>query len=106
MDDGSTKHYYSKVEEIELERTKTKIQKLIQEGFDDEILSKEEFNAMLADDIDAPKFYCIFEVHKRHESMTAPPPRPIVGCSGSITENIGAYQRYSKRASFLSSRHP
>ena len=38
LDDGATKKYYSKVEEIESERTKAKIRKAVQEGFDDEIL--------------------------------------------------------------------
>ena len=78
LDDGATKKYFSKVEELDLERTKTKIRKVVQEVIDDEILSKEEFNAMLADDKDAAKFYCTFKVHKRHEPMTAPPTRPIV----------------------------
>ena len=94
LDGGATKKYYSQVEEIELERAKLKIRKLVEEGFEDEILSKEEFSAMVADDKDAAKFYCNFKVHKRHEPMTAPPPRPIVSCSGSTTENIGAYVDY------------
>ena len=46
---------------------------------------------MLADDKDAAKFYCTFKVHKDHEPMTAPPPRPIVSGSGSATENIAAF---------------
>ena len=32
-----------------------------------------------------------FKVHKPHESMTAPPPRPIVSGSGFIKEKIGVY---------------
>ena len=46
---------------------------------------------MIADDKDAAKFYCNFKVHKEHEPMTAPPPRPIVSGSGSVTENIAAF---------------
>ena len=49
---------------------------------------------MLSDDKDAAKFYCTFKVHKSHEPMTAPPPRPIVSGSGSVTENIAAYVQY------------
>ena len=75
--DGETKQYYLKVNDIELEMSKTKIRNLVQEGLDNEILSKEEYDAMLADDKDAAKFYCTFKVHKNHEPMTAPPPRPI-----------------------------
>ena len=40
------------------------------------------------------KFYMTFKVHKPHQPMTAPPPRPIICGSGSITENIGAYVEY------------
>jgi hypothetical protein len=45
----------------------------------------------LADDKDAAKFYCTFKVHKKHEPMTAPPPRPTVSGPGSATENIAAF---------------
>ena len=91
MGDGEIKQYYLRVNDIELERTKTKIRNVVQEGLDKEILSKEEYDAMLADDKDAAKFYCTFKVHKDHEPMTAPPPRPIVSGSGSTTENIAAF---------------
>ena len=91
MSDGETKPYYIRVNEIELDRTKSMIRSIVQEGLDDRILSKEEYEAMIADDKDAAKFYCTFKVHKKHEPMTAPPPRPIVSGSGSVTENIAAY---------------
>ena len=91
MGDGEIKQYYLRVNDIELERTKTKIRNVVQEGLDKEILSKEEYDAMLADDKDAAKLYCTFKVHKDHEPMTAPPPRPIVSGSGSTTENIAAF---------------
>ena len=52
------------------------------------ILSKEESDAMIADDKDAAKFYCTFKVHKKHEPMTAPPPRPIVSGSGSVPKTL------------------
>ena len=91
MDDGVSKQYYSRVDEMELERTKSKIRHLVQEGIENDILSKEESDAMVADEKDAAKFYCTFKVHKKHEPMTAPPPRPIVSGSGSVTENIAAF---------------
>jgi hypothetical protein len=92
-DEGSKK-YYSMVEKIELEKSKSEIRNLVQEGFDTDILSKEEYNAMLSDDKEAAKFYCTFKVHKSHEPMTAPPPRPIVSGSGSVTENIAKFVDY------------
>ena len=90
MDNGEPKQYYLKVDEMELERTKSKIRNIVQEGLDNKILSKEEYEA-IADDKDAAKFYCNFKVHKDHEPMTAPPPRPIVSGSGSVTENVAAF---------------
>ena len=78
MDDGVKKQYYSRVDAIELERTKSEIRHLVYEGIENDILTKEESDAMIADDKDAAKFYCTFKVHKKHEPMTAPPPRPIV----------------------------
>ena len=79
------------VDNIELEKTKSKIRNIVQEGLENDILSKEEHDAMIADDREAAKFYCTFKVHKKHEPMTAPPPRPIVSGSGSVTENIAAF---------------
>ena len=92
--DEGTKKYYSRVEKIELERSKSKIRNLVQEGLDNEILNQEEYNAMLSDEKEAAKFYCTFKVHKKHEPMTAPPPRPIVSDSGSVTENISGFVDY------------
>ena len=91
---GDTKQCYLRVDDIELERTKSKIKSVVKEGLDNQILSKEEYDAMLSDDKDAAKFYCTFKVHKNHKPMTAPPPRPIVSGSGSVTENIAAYVQY------------
>ena len=41
MEDGVSKKYYSRVEEIELERTKFKIRNLIEEGCENDILAEE-----------------------------------------------------------------
>ena len=49
---------------------------------------------MISNDKEAAKFYCTFKVHKPHEPMTAPPPRPIVSGSGSVTGNIAAYVQH------------
>ena len=37
------------------------------------------------------KFYEIFKVHKSHTPGKAPPERPIISASGSITENIALF---------------
>ena len=58
------------------------------------MINEEEYNAMISDDKEAAKFYCTFKVHKPHEPMTAPPPRPIISGSGSATENIAAFVDY------------
>jgi non-homologous end joining protein Ku len=39
MEDGVSKKYYSRVEEIELERTKLKIRNLLDEGLENDILA-------------------------------------------------------------------
>ena len=46
---------------------------------------------MVADDKDPGRFYCTFKVHKPHEHGKAPPERPIISGSGSITEGIATY---------------
>ena len=94
MEDKTSKKYYTLVEDIELERTKFKIRNLIEEGLEKEILAEDEYSAMKPDDKDAAKFYCTFKVHKDHAPMTAPPVRPIVSSSGSVTENTAAYVEY------------
>ena len=58
------------------------------------MISKGEYEAMISDDKEAAKFYCTFKVHKKHEPMKAPSPRPIVSGSASVTENIAAYVQY------------
>ena len=81
--------YYRRVEDMQLQRVKIKIKLLLDEGLRDNIITYDEFKAMNPDDLDAAKFYCNFKVHKEHTPMTAPPPRPIISGSNSITRNIG-----------------
>ena len=59
--------------------------------FDDNIISKSEFEAMKPDDKVVGRFYCNFKVHKSHSNNDIPPVRPIVSQSGSICENIAAF---------------
>ena len=65
--------------------------KIWKEGLDSKILTKEEFSAMVPMNMNIAKFYAIFKVHKPHQENSAPPLRPIVSGSGSITENWGIY---------------
>ena len=81
--------YYSQETDISVEHSKTKIDKILQEGLDNDIISKEEYIAMTPKDKGAARFYINFKVHKAHNNI--PPPRPIKSGSGSITENIGKY---------------
>ena len=86
--------YYIKVGDAVLKEAKDKISSLVREAYDNEILSKDEFRAMMP--IEEQKtilgrFYCTFKVHKKYEHGRAPPPRGIVSCSGTLTENIAIY---------------
>ena len=83
--------YYQKVDNLELERAKNKIKHVLEEALNNKIITDEEFNAMDPEDKTTSKFYCNFKIHKQHAPMTAPPPRPIISGSGSITENLGVF---------------
>ena len=82
---------------------------LIEEGFDNEIISKDEYSAMDPTNMGPAKFYELFKVHKSHTPGVAPPERPIISASGSITENCTFCgkpdKRSSKQAFHLPARH-
>ena len=86
-----SKPYYMKVEQDMLETAKYKIKKVLEEGFDNEILSKEEFEVMDPFTKRPGTFYATFKVHKTHHEPELPPLWPIVSASGSITENIALF---------------
>jgi len=83
--------FYTKIEPSEIVIAKQSISNLLQEIFDNGVLSKSDFEAMLPEEKHAGKFYCTFKVHKEHEHGTTPPPRPIISGKGSFTENIGKF---------------
>ena len=83
--DGNQKSYYKKVTETALEIAKDKILKLLQSGFDNEIISKQEYEAMCPESKTPSKFYCNFKIHKPYTHI--PPVRAIISGSGSILEN-------------------
>ena len=88
---SSGQSYYSIVNVLEVEKTKTKITETIKEAYEENIISKSEFEAMKPDDKVVGRFYCNFKVHKAHKNNELPPERPIVSQSGSICENIAAF---------------
>ena len=94
FEDGTTKKYYKKVSETDLEHAKNKLQIIIDEGYDNEILSKEEYQAMCPEGKKPGKFYCNFKVHKEHEHGKAPPVRPICSGCGSVLENPSAFVQH------------
>ena len=82
---GKKKPYYRKVSEAQFEEAKLKLLKLLQSGFDNEILTKQEFSAMCRESKSTSMFYCNFKIHKEYEHI--PPVRAIISGSGSILEN-------------------
>ena len=89
--DGTYSNYYEKIGEDSLTQAKEKITNLIEEGFDNRYISKEEFEALDPSDKGASRFYQIFKVHKNHSFGTIPPSRPIISGNNSITENMSRY---------------
>ena len=87
-----------------MEEAKEKISNLIEEGFDNEYISKDEFEAMQPWEKGPAKFYQLFKVHKPHEPGKAPPERPIISGSGSVTENLSLFvDNFIKD---ISTKHP
>ena len=87
-------NYYKKVDESVLKEAKVKITDIVKEAYDNDIISHEEYSAMVpkVDETPVPgRFYCTFKVHKKYELGKAPPPRGIVSCSGTMMENIAIY---------------
>ena len=80
--------YYKAVDEFALDIARNKIKGVIEEAFENKIITKEEFSAMSPDDKGAAKFYCNLKVHKQKDHKELPPVRPIISGSGSVTENI------------------
>ena len=86
--------YYSQVDGLEVERTKTKIETILKDAIQNSIKTKDEYEGMIANDKEPGRFYCNFKIHKQHETNKAPPERPIISGSGSITEGIGEYVNF------------
>ena len=92
--DGNHTKYYSQVSSKDVDVAKFKISKLIEEGLDNDFITKSDYEAMNPIAKNVGRFYCNFKIHQPHEENTAPPVRPIVSGSGSITENIGKFVQH------------
>ena len=91
-------NYYKKVSETAIKKAKGKKTDIVKEGLNNEILSREEYTAMLpAEDVVAGRFYGTFKEHKQYEQGKAPPLRGIVSCSGTFMENIAIYVEHYLR---------
>ena len=79
--------YYVKADTKTLREARDKMENIVKEGFDNEILNKEEYTAMLPGEDEKPgRFYATFKVHKDYTDGTAPPERAIVSGSGTFRE--------------------
>ena len=85
------KPYNSQVNDLELERARIKIQRVLEDALKNEIISKPEFDGMSAEERMPGRIYCNFKVHKKHEHMKLPPVRSITSGSDSLTEVIASY---------------
>ena len=83
--------YYIKVNKSIITETNKEIKILIEEAYDNNIITKDEYEAINPEDKGPGKFYCNFKVHKDHTEGQPPPVRPIVSCCGSITENASLF---------------
>ena len=102
--DGTFKNRYELVDVLQIEKAKTEIKKLIDEGLNNDIITQEEYDAMDPEDKDVARVYCNFKVHKSYEPKTAPPPRAIISGSGSITENASLFVQHHIKD--ISTTHP
>ena len=85
-------------------KVNTKIKTIVEEGFDNDILEKAEYDVLKQDNVKPGKFYCTFKVHKEYNENGIPPVRPIISGSGSLTENIGIFVDHHLKN--LSNKHP
>ena len=80
--------------EHDLEAAKAKITIILDEGINNDILTKAEYHAMCPDGKGPRRFYSNLKVHKEHVHGEVPSVRPIISGNNSILENPGAYVEY------------
>ena len=102
LENGNEVSFYSEVQPEMIEEVKEKVINILQEALDNEIISKDEHDAMNPTATSAGKFYMNFKVHKPHDKI--PPERPIVSSYDSVTKNIGKFVEYHLQE--VSTAHP
>ena len=108
--DGSETPYYRKEEAEALDEAKAEILDVLKAALKNNEITREEFEAMDPSDKCAGKFYALFKVHKLLDPVRAaqlgraPPERPIISGSGSITENLSLFVDHHIRQ--LARAHP
>ena len=102
LESGETVPFYSEVEIEAIENAKSKIKNILQEALDNDIITKEENDAMNPDGASVGKFYMNFKVHKPHDKI--PPGKPIVSGCQSFTSNIGRFVEFHMKDS--ATKHP
>ena len=89
---GNTKPLYKKISDNSFDKAKIQLQNLLMSGYDNDIISKQELEAMCPEGKTMSKFYCNFKVHKDYDHI--PPVRPIISGSGSLLENPSKFVDY------------
>ena len=98
--DGNEVNFYREVNEEILDTAKGEILAVLDKAHKDGIISEEEYRHMDPTEKAAARLYLLFKVHKAHQEGTAPPERPVISGSGSITENPSRFcQHYMKQVS-------
>ena len=92
--DGTQQARYELVNAFAIQNAKKEIINLIDEGINNKIITKAEYDAINPEDKNLARFYCNFKVHKEYVHKKAPKPRAIVSGSGSITENASLFVQH------------
>ena len=77
--------YYKKVGDNVMKEAKIIITNIVKEAYDNDIISKPEYSAILPPEEEEPvpgRFYCTFKVHNNYEHGKAPPTWGLVSSSG------------------------
>ena len=85
----------------DLETAKKEILAVLNEALKANVITEDEYKHMNPmNDKKAARTYMLFKVHKAHQEGSAPPERPVISGSGSITENPSKFcQHYMKQVS-------
>ena len=92
LKDGTETPFYTEVEPEFLGKSKAKINLILQEALDNQVISKDDCEAMNPDARNAGKFNLNFKVHT--PQLNIPPERAIVSQCDSVTSNIGKFVDY------------